>query len=147
MKNKLKDAVKDAMRAKDKVKLETIRGALAVIQYEEMQKGTENLPEEAIVAILKSEIKKRREELDFADKANRPELKDKLMLELAAIEAFLPKQMSAEQIEKILVDLKTATPGINLGLVMKTLKESYNGQYDGKVASEVAKKVLGLVVS
>ena len=143
MKNKLKDAVKDAMRAKDKVKLETIRGALAVIQYEEMQKGTENLPEEAIVAILKSEIKKRREELDFADKANRPELKDKLMLELAAIEAFLPKQMSAEQIEKILVDLKTATPGINLGLVMKTLKESYNGQYDGKVASEVAKKVLG----
>lgn len=140
LKNALKDAVKDAMRAKEKIKLETLRIALSVIQYEEINKG--DLPDDAIVQILKSEIKKRRESLEFAEKSGRAEAIDALHQEIAALEAFLPKQMSAEELEKIIIGIKAANPAANMGIAMKELKEKFPGLYDSKLASELAKKLL-----
>lgn len=143
MKKQLQDQVKEAMRSKDKVRLETIRGILSAAQYLEMETGKEELSEQEYVGILQREIKKRKEELEFAEKAGRAEAIEKISSEIKVVEAFLPSQLSEKDIEKILVDLKAKDPSVQLGVAMKHLRDGYAGQYDGKVASEVAKRILG----
>jgi uncharacterized protein YqeY len=141
MKKLLQEQVKVALKAGKKIELQTLRALLAAMQYEEMQQGKEELTEIENVAILKNEIKKRKESLEYAEKAEREDQKADLLTEISALEAFLPQQLSAEQIEKILSDIKSATPSANMGLAMKELKDKYTGQYDGKLASDLAKKV------
>lgn len=143
MKAQLREAMKSAMKAQEKLRLETIRAVLSALQYEEMQKGVDELPAAECTAVVQREVKKRVEGIEFAEKANRPESKEQLLKEIAILEEFLPKMLSAEELEKIVSDFKSATPEISLGLVMKHLKDTYAGQYDGKVASEVAKRVVG----
>ena len=81
--------------------------------------------------------------MEFEEKANRTEQITALKSEIACLEAFLPTQLSAEQIEKIITDFKTANAAANMGVVMKELKDKYTGQYDGKLASDLAKKIFG----
>lgn len=141
MKAQLQAAMKDAMRAKEKSKLDTIRGILAAIQYEEMEKKTEALPDAAILEVLQREIKKRREEIEFAEKAGRPEMLVSLNGEIKVIEAFLPQQLTAEELTTIVNGLRAADASLNMGGVMKVLKEKYGGQYDGRTASDLVKKL------
>ena len=143
MKTKIQDAIKAAMKSKDKVRLDTTRLLLSAIQYEEMQKKVDSLPEPAAVAVLQREIGRHKEELEYAEKANRPEQIEKLAMQMKIIEEFLPKQLSSEELEKIISGIKTSDPASNMGLVMKNLKENYAGQYDGATASQIAKKVFG----
>lgn len=141
MKKELQTAMKEAMKAKEKGRLDTIRSLLAAIQYEEMEKKIDDLPSDAALAILQRELKKRREEVEFADKAARADLKEKLSVEISTIESFMPKQLSSADLEKIISQLKSENAGLNMGSAMKVLKEKYPGQYDGKQASEIAKKI------
>ncbi len=142
MKAKLQAALKEALKARNKVRLDTIRSVLSAIQYEAMDKKVEDLSDEQCLGILQREIKKRREEVDFAVQAKREDLLEKLKLEIATLEEFMPQQLSATDLEKIIVDLKGSTPSINMSGAMKVLKEKYAGQYDGKLASDLAKKLL-----
>lgn len=142
MKALLQNAMKEAMRAKEKLRLQTIRSLLSAFQYVEMEKGVDNLPEEDCVAILKTELKKRKESLEFAEKAGRTEMFADLQEEMSIIESFLPQQLSESELERVLTSLVAEQPNANLGSLMKVLKERLGGQYDGKVASEVAKRVL-----
>ena len=143
MKAKLQAAMKEALKAKDKVRLDTVRGVLSAIQYEAMEKKVDDLSADQSLAVIQREIKKRREEIEFATQARRDDLLEKLQQEIAALEGFLPKQLSAVELEKILVDHKTSTPAATMSSSMKMLKEGYPGQYDGKMASELAKRVFG----
>lgn len=143
MKATLKEALKSAMKAKDKISLDTIRSVLTEIQYEEMQKSIEELGATECLQVVQREVKKRLEAIQFEEQAGRAEQKAKLQAEIAVLENFLPKQLSSEELEKIIVHLKESTPGVALNLVMKHLKDNYAGQYDGKSASEIAKRVLG----
>ena len=143
MKAQLKEALKSAMKAQDRLRLDTIRALLSEIQYEEMQKGVNELAPADCSTVLQREVKKRHESIQFEEQAGRAEQKAKLASEIAVIEEFLPKQMSAQELEKIITEFKDSTPGAALPLVMKHLKEKYAGQYDGKSASEIAKRVLG----
>lgn len=143
MKAILKDALKVAMKSQDRLRMETIRALLSEIQYEEMQRSVNDLTESGSSLVLQREVKKRQEAIGFEEQANRPEAKAKLQSEIAIIEEFLPKQLSAAEVEKALTDYKTENPGAVMGGAMKFLKERYAGQYDGKSASEIAKKVFG----
>lgn len=143
IKSDLKEAMKHAMKAKEQARLDTIRMVLSAIQYEEMQNKVNELSDDQILNVLKREVKKRKEEFEYAEKASRPDLQEKLKVEISTIEAFLPAQLSEEKIEELLKSMKEANPELNLSLAMKALKESYSGQYDSKLASEVARKVLG----
>jgi uncharacterized protein YqeY len=143
MKATLKEALKSAMKAQDKLRLETIRSVLTEMQYEEMQKSVDALSATESLQIVQREVKKRQEAIQFEEQAGRAEQKAKLQAEIAILEGFLPKQLSSEDLEKIIVQLKDTTPGLALNLVMKHLKDNYAGQYDGKSASEIAKRVVG----
>lgn len=143
MKAKLKDALKLAMKAQDKLRLETIRSALTEIQYEEMQKSVTDLGATESLQVVQREVKKRQEAIQFEEQAGRVEQKEKLQKEIAILEEFLPKQMSGEDLEKVITTLKEQTPGLSLNVVMKHLKDNFAGQYDGKSASDIAKRVIG----
>ena len=143
MKDKLQNDMKDAMRAKDKVRLQTIRGLISAMQYERIQKNVEELAENDCLAVVKRELKKRTESLEFAEKSGRQETIDTIKSEIAVLEGYLPTQLSEAELEKIINDLKAADAGLNMGGAMKALKASYAGQYDGKLASQIAKKLLG----
>jgi uncharacterized protein YqeY len=143
MKTKFKEDIKNCMKTGRKVEVQVLRSLCAALQYEEMQKGLEDLPETDVIIILKNEIKKRRESLEFEEKAERAEAIDILKKEIACLEEYLPTQLSGEQIEKIIIDLKEKNPAMNMGIAMKELKDKYSGQYDGKLASDLAKKILG----
>ncbi|NLF25637.1 MAG: GatB/YqeY domain-containing protein [Deltaproteobacteria bacterium] len=143
MKTILKNALKEAMKTKDKVQLDTLRALLTAIQYEEIRKKSEDLPPEDINAIIKNEIKKRRETIDFAEKGGRSEALPQLKQEIEILERYLPKQLSAEELETILLEMKNSNPTLNMGAAMKQLKEKHAGLYDGKLASELAKRLLG----
>ena len=142
MKELLKASLKEAMKAKDKIKLDTIRAVLSAIQYEEMRLSKDEIGEAAEVAVVQSEIKKRREAIELFEKGNRPEAVEAAKLEIAVLESFLPQQLSQEQLQKIVSDLLAAEPTLQMGQIMKTLKEQYSGQYDGKVASSVISSLL-----
>jgi uncharacterized protein YqeY len=116
---------------------------LSEIQYEEMQKQVQDLSPTECSVVLQREVKKRQEAIGFEEQAGRQDAKTKLQKEIAIIEEFLPKQLTAAELEKALVEYKTSTPGAVMGTAMKFLKDSYAGQYDGKSASEIAKKVFG----
>jgi uncharacterized protein YqeY len=143
MKQKLKADLKNAMKAQDRLRLDTIRAVLSEIQYEEMQKSINELPEQDCVTVVQREVKKRQEAIQFADQANRPEAKQQLLSEIAVLESFLPKQLSSDELERMIVEMKSSNTALTLPLVMKHLKENFAGKYDGKLASEAAKRVLG----
>ena len=143
MKAKLKEELKLAMKAQDRLRLDTIRSALSEIQYEEMQKNVSDLSDAESLTVVQREVKKRHEAIQFAEQASRAEEKAKLQAEIAILEGFLPKQLSSEDLEKIIVGVKEATPGASMPIIMKHLKDNYAGQYDGKSASEIVKRVLG----
>ena len=143
MKAELQAELKTAMKAREQVKVETIRSLISAITYEEIEKKSEPLPKEACLLVFQRELKKRKEELEFAEKAGRQELLTKLGVEMAVIENYLPKQLSPQDLEKTLTDMKASNAEMNMGVAMKALKEKFAGQYDSKMASEMAKKIFG----
>jgi uncharacterized protein YqeY len=142
MKQKLQSALKDAMRARAQVKLDTIRALMSALEYEEVQKGAP-LDDAASTEIVKREMKKRKEEMEYAEKANRAEQIASLKEEMAVLEGFLPQQMSDGDLEALISGLKQNSPELNMGGIMKLLKERHTGQYDAKKASELAKRIGG----
>lgn len=142
MKAKLKNAVKEAMKAKDSLALDTLRLLLTSIQYEEMQNKVEDLSTIEILTVVSREIKKKKEEIEFAEKAGRTELISDMNKQLALLESYLPKQMSRMELKDTIIKIRAEIANPNMGALMQALKERFNGQYDGKMASEVTKEVL-----
>jgi len=140
-KSDLQDAVKNAMKQRDQLRVETLRGLISAIGYEEISQKKEDLGGDAILAVVRSEAKKRREQIEFAEKAGRSEMIDQCKKELAILEELLPSQLDASRLEQVIGDFKNKDAGINLGGVMKQLKEPFAGQYDAKLASEIAKRM------
>jgi uncharacterized protein YqeY len=143
MKAKLKEELKLAMKAQDRLRLDTIRAALSEIQYEEMQKNVQELSDPESLTVVQREVKKRHEAIQFAEQASRVEEKTKLQAEISILEGFLPKQLSSDDLEKIIVGVTKSVAGASMPVIMKHLKDNYAGQYDGKSASEIVKRVLG----
>ena len=142
MKDQLKTSMKEAMKAKDKLGVETIRSLLSALQYEEMSKKTEDLSNEQSMAVIKGELKKQQESLEYAEKDGRDDLIAEAKARVATVEKFLPKQLSRDELASAIQKIKDSNPDANIGVVMKQLGTDYPGQYNGKLASEVAREIL-----
>jgi uncharacterized protein len=149
LREKLSDAMKDAMRARDTAGLGTIRLILAKIKEADIAARTETsregVPEDRILSILQGMIKQRNESITLYTKGNRPDLADKEKAEIAVIERFLPQQMDEAAVETA-VRAAVAESGAksvkDMGAVMAALKAKYAGQMDFAKASAAVKKAL-----
>lgn len=141
------DQLKDAMRAKDAVAMNTLRALKSALKYAAIEKlGAEGElePTEAI-AVVRKQIKQRRDSVESFSTNNRPELAEKELAEIAVLERFLPAALSAEEIEaltKAAIAETGATGKADMGKVMKLLQERTAGRADGKTLSQTVSRLL-----
>ncbi|AIF97824.1 MAG TPA: GatB/YqeY domain-containing protein [Alteromonas australica] len=130
--DELKNAQKDAMRAKDKVRLGTIRMALAAIKQKEIDEQI-TLDDTAILAVLTKMVKQRVDAASQFDAANRDDLASKEREEIVVIEAFLPKPLSEDELNSLIDDAMASTGASgmqDMGKVMGVLKPQVQGRAD-----------------
>lgn len=131
-----------AMKARAAEKVLILRGLLAAIKNVKVDKQVATLPEADIAALVRKEISKRVEAADFARKAGRAELVDGNEREKAVLEAYLPQQLDAAALEALIRRLAAELGTTQIGPIMAKLRESYAGQFDGKLASELIRTLV-----
>jgi uncharacterized protein YqeY len=140
LKDKLKEAMKDAMRAKAKLSLTTIRMIMAAIKQREVDERIE-LVDEDVIAILTKMVKQRRDSQAQFESADRPELAEKEAAEIVIIEAFLPLPLTEEEVKSLIANAITSSGASgmqDMGKVMAELKPTITGRADmGKVSGLV----------
>jgi len=144
LKGQLDDAMKAAMKARDDLRLSAVRMVRAAIKNREIESRTE-LDDQAVIDVISTLAKQRRESIRMYREGNRPELAEKEELELAVLLEFLPTQLSPEEIEYLIrqtiLDLG-ASGAKDMGRVMKTVSPLTAGKADGKFVSDAVRKLL-----
>jgi len=138
--------IKAAMIAKDTAKLRGLRAIKAAILLAKTEKGhAEDLNQEAEIKVLQKLVKQRRESAEIYKTQNREDLYEIEIEEEKVIEAYLPKQLSKEEVETIVkaIIAETGASSIkDMGKVMGATNQKLAGQADGKTISEVVKSLL-----
>jgi uncharacterized protein YqeY len=146
LKAKIDEEIKDAMRSKDSVRLNSLRAIKAKILLEETSKGrTVGLSEEAELKLLASLVKQRRDAVAEYQKAGRTDLLDNELAEIAIIEKFLPAQLSTEEITAIIKNViaQTGVTSVKeMGKVMGVASKELAGRADNKIVAEIVKSLL-----
>ena len=144
IKAQLQQDLKTAMRDKDETRKAALRLTLAAIKNAEIDKRGE-LDDQASLAILQTEIKRRRDTLAELEKANRADLLAGEKAELDCLLPYLPQQMSREEIvtaaRAVIAELGANSPA-QMGNVMKRLMADLKGNADGRLVSQVVKELL-----
>lgn len=145
IREKIMNDMKTAMRDKDQVKLDAIRFLQAAIKNREIEVRPAAITADDVMAVLKKLVKQRRESIEQYQAANRQDLVDKEASELKIIEAYLPAQMSKEQVEAIVAQVIAETKASSIkdmGTVMKAVVAKTAGTADNKMVSEAIKAKL-----
>jgi uncharacterized protein YqeY len=143
----INEEIKKAMLAKDKVRLEALRGIKKEFLEAKTAKGANNeLSDETALAILQKMAKQRRDSADIYLSQNRSDLAEIELAQLNVIQEFLPRQMSPDELEeevkKIIADIG-ATSMKDMGKVMGVATKQLAGKAEGRLISETVKKLLG----
>lgn len=137
--------VKDAMRAKDQLTLDTLRFLQSAIKNREIELRPNPITSEEVFGVIKKLVKQRKESIEQYQAGNRQDLADKEAAELKILETYLPAQMGKDEIEKIVAEVIAAL-GVSsvkdMGSVMKEVKVRTAGNADNKTVSEVIKSKL-----
>ncbi len=149
MRDKLKSAMKDAMRAKEGKALGTLRLILAALKDRDIavrSKGQgDGIDETEILQMLQTMVKQRRESITMYEKGGRLELAESERAEIVVIEKFLPRQMDEAAIIEVVSNIITELEANclkNMGAVMTSLRQRYAGQMDFSKASIIVKQKL-----
>lgn len=138
--------IKAAMLAKDRVRLETLRGIKKEFLEAKTAKGGDgSLSDETAVKIMTKMVKQRKETAEIYNSQNRPELRDNELAEAAVIEEYLPKQLSEEELTeelKKIIAQTGATSAKEMGKVMGVASKALAGKADGKVIAAKVKELL-----
>jgi len=138
--------LKAAMLAKDEAALRSLRAIKAAILLAKTSEGAGGeLKEEDEIKMLQKMVKQRKDSLEIFQQQNRPELAKKEEEEIAVIENFLPKQLSADEIKAVLTKIIAetgATSPADMGKVMGAATKELAGKADGKTISGLVKELL-----
>jgi uncharacterized protein YqeY len=141
----LSEDIKNAMRAKDSVALNTLRALKSALTNAAIEKGGLGtaLDEAECLAIVRKQIKQRQDSIEQFEKAGRAELADNEKLELALLQKFLPAALSEQEVADLLekaIAETGATSKADMGKVMKVLQEWVDGRADGRTLSQAVMK-------
>lgn len=141
LQERLNDEMKEAMRAKDSLRLNAIRLIRTAVKNREIE-ARHPLDDQEIIGVLSTLVKQRKESAQVYRENDRPELAQKEEAELAVIQDFLPTQLSRAEIEAIIEEAVAetgATEGKDMGKVMKVVSARTTGRADGREVSELVK--------
>ena len=138
--------IKTAMLARDKVALEALRGIKKEFLEAKTAKGGDGtLPDEVATKILQKMVKQRKESAQIYASQGRSDLADNELAEAAVIEKYLPAQLSAEELERVvkeIIDAVGATGPQDMGKVMGMATKQLAGKAEGRMISEKVKSLL-----
>jgi uncharacterized protein YqeY len=138
--------IKSAMLAKDKIRLEALRGIKKEFIEAKTAKGaTGELPDDTGLKILQKMVKQRKDSAAIYGQQNRADLAEKELAEVAVIESYLPKQMSPEELESALREIITQVGAVSakdMGKVMGVAAGTLAGKTEGRLISETVKRLL-----
>ena len=143
-KSELETELHSAMRSGDDLRKRTLRMILSSVKLAEVEKRGE-LDEAGMQAVLQREVKTRQEAIADAEKAQRPDLAAATQAELAVVQAYLPAQLSPDDLEQMTRQAITATGAAgpqDMGKVMKEIMPKLQGRADGKTVNEIVRRLL-----
>jgi uncharacterized protein YqeY len=145
LQKEISTALKDAMRAKDEVKLTSLRLVLTNIKNREKE-VRRSLEDQEVMAVISSQIKQRRESIEQYREAGREDLAEVEESELKVLQGFMPEQLSQEEMEKALDEIIAEVGAVSvkdMGKVMKGAMAKLAGRADGRAINAMVKAKLG----
>ncbi|WP_077621463.1 GatB/YqeY domain-containing protein [Sediminibacillus massiliensis] len=142
---RLNQDMKQAMKNKDKETLSVIRMVKASLQNEAIKLGKDDLSEEEELTVLSRELKQRKDSLQEFKEAGRDDLAEKLDVEIKVLQAYMPKQLSQDELESIVqetIEEVGATSKKDMGAVMSAVMPKVKGKADGSQVNQVVQKQL-----
>lgn len=137
----LADELAQAMKAREAQRVLVLRGVMAAAKNLKVERRGAALDEGDLVQLVRRELKQREEAEAYAAKAGRDDLVAQNREERAILERFVPAMLDADRLEAVVREL-IAGGAANLGAVMAALRAQHAGQYDGKLASEITRRLL-----
>lgn len=144
MQDRLEADLKTALKGGEKRRVSTLRLLLAALKNERIQ-AQRALTGEEVEAAIRRAIKQRREAIEQYERGGRKDLVDSESEELAILQAYLPQGLTEAEVEQAVRDVMTEkgfTSVKDVGLVMKELMARHRGRLDGKLAQEIARRLL-----
>ena len=136
--------MKTAMKARDELRTSTIRLAISAVKNSEIDKGRA-LTDEEVTEVIAREAKMRREAVEGAEKAGRPNIVERETRELDILSEYLPEQLGEDELvamaKEIVAETGAAGPQ-DRGKVMSALMPRIKGRADGRLASQVVERIL-----
>jgi hypothetical protein len=146
LKQQIDAEIRKAMLSKNKEELEALRSIKSLILLAETEKGgSDDISPETEKKLLMKAAKQRKESAEIFEKQDRKDLADRELLQLEVINRYLPKQLSEEEIKSALLNVIKeigASGPQDMGKVMGVATKKLAGQADGKLISELVKKLL-----
>ena len=145
MLERINKAIVDAMKAKDTLRLSTLRMLKGAVDLERINKKLDSLSDEDIIVIIGKQIKTRKESIAEFEKGNRTDLIEKTENEINILNEFMPEMLSEEEIVKIVTDIINsinATSIKDMGSVMKEASTKLKGKADMSLVSQIIKNKL-----
>jgi uncharacterized protein YqeY len=144
LQQRLESAMRDSMRARDEQRTQTLRMAMAAAQNQRIARGRD-LTDEEVVDVLTKQVKQRRESIAMFRDAGREDRAAAEEAEAAILAEFLPEQLSEDEIVSLaraaIAETGASSPS-DMGRVMGTLSPRTRGRADGRVVSDVVRRLL-----
>lgn len=145
LKEKILEDMKNAMKNKEADRLSAIRFLQAAVKNKEIEVRPNAITEADVLSVIKKSAKQRKDSITEYEKAGRQDLADKEKFELSILEEYLPRQMSPEEITKVVIDVIAALGAKDIkamGSVIKEVQARTAGAADGRAISEIVKSKL-----
>ena len=137
--------IKEAMLAKDSVKLSSLRAIKSAFLVAQTEKGAGDLDDAAKQKIIQKQVKQRKDAAAIYIEQNRQDLADDEMAQVAVLEEFLPEQLSEDKIREVVTTViaqEGASSMADMGKVMGAANQQLAGKADGKLIAQVVKSLL-----
>jgi uncharacterized protein YqeY len=141
---KFDDDLKTALKTSDRLKVSVLRMAKAALKNRQIDKR-EELSEEDIISVILTLTKQRKESIEQFSKGGREDLAEKERQELSILQSYLPKQLTIEELDKIIIEAikESSAEGIkDMGKVMRLIMPRVKGAVDGKIVNQRVKDLL-----
>lgn len=145
LETQIPEELKTAMKAKDKVRVGTLRTILSGIKYLKAEGRHDEVTDDDVITIINREVKKRRDSIEMYESNNRPELAENEKAEVAILMEYLPAQLTEDEIRAIITEtiaeVGAASPA-DKGKLMGALMPKVKGKADGKLVNTLVTELL-----
>jgi hypothetical protein len=138
----LSDDLARAMKGREMARVYVLRGLLTAVKNLKVERRGQAVAEADLIQLVRREIRQREEAEAFAAKAGRTDLVEQNRAERALLETYVPAPLDRDELERQVREIASAPGRASIGAIMATLRERFPGRFDGREASDVARRVL-----